>query len=113
MLTLDHTYAWKQLHRGDINERQFRHHPRKSVLYQVVGGGKRKVKPHIAATPYQPGDQFLICTDGLVDGLWEKHIHQGFTQNTGSIGELTSCLMDRSASNDGSDDITLMAVAVK
>ena len=56
MLTIDHTFAWKKLQRGDISERQFRHHPRKSVLYQVVGGGRQRVKPNIATFAYQPGD---------------------------------------------------------
>ncbi len=112
MLTLDHTFAWKKFNRGELSERQFREHPRKSVLYQVVGGGKRQVKPNIAAFPYQPGDRFLICSDGLIDGLWEKHIHSGFTQNTGSTSALASSLMERAANNDGRDDITLITLAV-
>ncbi|MFK7910803.1 MAG: PP2C family serine/threonine-protein phosphatase [Akkermansiaceae bacterium] len=112
MLTLDHTFAWKKLQRGEISERQFREHPRKSVLYQVIGGGKRQAKPHVATFPYQPGDQFLICSDGLIDGLWEKHIHSGFIKNTGSTSELASSLMERAVSNDGRDDITLITLAV-
>ena len=112
MLTLDHNFAWKKFNRGEISERQFREHPRKSVLHQVVGGGKHQVKPHIATFPYQPGDRFLICSDGLIDGLWEKHIHSGFIKNTGSTSDLASSLMVRAANNDGRDDITLITLAV-
>lgn len=112
MLTLDHTFAWKKLQRGEISERQFREHPRKSVLYQVIGGGKRQVKPTIAAFAYQPGDRFLICSDGLIDGLWEKHIHTGFIKNRDSTSDLASSLMERAATNDGRDDITLITLAV-
>ena len=111
-LTLDHTFAWKKFQRDEISERQFREHPRKSVLYQVVGGGKNQVKPHVAALPYLPGDRFLVCSDGLIDGLWEKHIHSGFTKNTDSTRELASSLMDRAANNDGRDDITLITLTV-
>jgi protein phosphatase len=112
MLTLDHTFAWKKLQRGEISERQFREHPRKSVLYQVIGAGKPQVKPNIAAFPYQPDDRFLICSDGLIDGLWEKNIHTGFIKNRDSTSDLTSSLMERAATNDGRDDITLITLAV-
>ncbi|MDG0993500.1 MAG: protein phosphatase 2C domain-containing protein [Akkermansiaceae bacterium] len=112
MLTLDHTFAWKKFNRGEISERQFRVHPKRSVLYQVVGGGKHQAKPNIVAFPYQPGDRFLICSDGLIDGLWEKHIHDGFIKNRDSTRALASSLMDRAASNDGRDDITLITMAV-
>lgn len=112
MLTTDHTFAWKQFMRGEINERQFRLHPRRSVLYQVMGCGRQRVRPSIAAFPYRPGDRFLICSDGLVDGLWEKHIHAAFEENTGSTTGLASFLMERAAGNDGSDDITLITLAV-
>ncbi len=40
----------------------------------VVGGGHQKVNPHFAAIPYEPGDRFLVCSDGLIDGVWERHI---------------------------------------
>lgn len=113
MLTLDHTFAWKQFNRGDITERQFRTHPRKSVLYQVVGGGRQKVRPNVAAFPYQQNDRFLICSDGLIDGLWEKHIHTAFVNNPDSTSALASSLMERAANNDGNDDITLITLAVE
>lgn len=112
MLTQDHTFAWKRFHRGEITERQFREHPRKSVLYQVVGGGHRNVRPDITAFAYRPGDRFLICSDGLIDGLWERNIHSEITRNGGSTSALASSLMERAANNDGSDDITLITLAV-
>ena len=116
MLTTDHTFAWKKLQRGEISERQYREHPRRSVLYQVVGSGKNQVKPTTSTLHYQPGDRFLICSDGLIDGLWEKHIHSSFiriTENQCSTTDLTSSLMSRAMSNDGSDDTTLITLAVR
>ena len=67
-LSRDHTAAWGQWKRGEIPEIQYRTHPRRSALYEVIGGGHRSVCPHFAAVPYQPGDRFLICSDGLIDG---------------------------------------------
>lgn len=111
-LTEDHTFAWKKLKRGELNERQFRLHPRKSVLYEVIGGAHRTVNPYLATLPYQSGDRFLICSDGLIDGLWDKNIHAAFLKKPGSTSALAESLMSRAISNDGTDDTTLIALEV-
>lgn len=111
-LTEDHTFVWKKLHRGELSEREFRAHPRRSALYEVVGGGHRKVNPYIASFPYHSGDRFLLCTDGLIDGLWDKHIHATFLKKPGSTSTLAESLMSRAIENDGKDDTTLIALEV-
>lgn len=111
-LTHDHTFVWKKMQRGELSERQFRSHPRRSALYEVIGGGHRNVNPHIAAVPYHPGDRFLICSDGLIDGLWEKHIHSAFLKNTTSTSQLAQALITRATDNDGSDDTTLITLEI-
>lgn len=112
MLTQDHTFAWRKMIRGEISEREYRVHPRRSALYEVVGGGHRTVTPNVASIPYQPGDRFLLCSDGLVDGLWEKHIHAAFLRNPDSTSSLAEALISRAIANDGSDDTTLITLAV-
>ncbi|MBT8036927.1 MAG: protein phosphatase 2C domain-containing protein [Verrucomicrobiae bacterium] len=111
-LTEDHTFAWKKFQRGELNERSFRAHPRRSALYEVVGGGHRTVNPYIAAFPYQAGDRFLLCSDGLIDGLWDKHIHSAFLKNPDSTSDLAESLMSRAVTNDGNDDTTVIALHV-
>ncbi len=112
-LTEDQTYVWKKMHRGELTEREFRTHPRQSVLYEIVGRGRRNVRPIVAAVPYQTGDQFLICSDGLIDGLWQKHIHSEFLRNPDSTSDLAEALMCRAISNDGTDDTTLITITVR
>jgi len=113
LLSLDHTFAWRKMQRGEISEREYRAHPRRSALYEVVGGGHPSVTPHVAAFPYQPGDRFLICSDGIVDGLWEKHIHAAFLNEKHSPSELADSLMARAIENDGTDDTTLITLTVQ
>ncbi|MFC5050367.1 PP2C family protein-serine/threonine phosphatase [Rubritalea spongiae] len=111
-ITEDHTFAWRKLQRGEINERQYRFHPRRSALYEVIGGGHRKINPSVAAVSYQPGDRFLLCSDGLIDGLWEKHIHSALSKNPDSTSAVADVLMNRAIDNDGSDDTTLIIVDI-
>lgn len=112
-LTQDHTFAWKKMQRGEISEREYRVHPRRSALYEVIGGGHRSVNPNVATVHYKPGDEFLLCSDGVVDGLWQKHIHSAFLKNPDSTRSLAQALMSRAVINDGIDDTTLITLAVQ
>jgi len=73
-ITHDHSQVGWMRRAGQLNEREARNHPRRNVLNQVLGGGNQFIDPHIGAVGYRPGDRFVICSDGLVDGLWDHHI---------------------------------------
>jgi protein phosphatase len=110
-LTKDHTAAWGQFKRGEIREAEYRSHPRRAALYQVIGGGHPNVCPHFAAVKFQPGDRFLICSDGLIDGVWERNIRDAL----GGEAEPNICcekLLKRAVENSGIDDTTLIVIHV-
>jgi len=111
-LTRDHTSAWSQWKRGEISEIQYRAHPRRSALYEVVGGGHQGVCPHFAAIPYAPGDRFLICSDGIIDGLWERHISDALAACPPEPDDTTDTLLKRAIDNSGIDDTTLIVITV-
>lgn len=108
-LTRDHTAAWGQWKRGEIQEVQYRSHPRRSALYEVVGGGHLSVCPHFAAVPILIGDRFLVCSDGLVDGLWERHIANALSSDSSPL-ECAESLLKRAIDNCGIDDTTLIVI---
>jgi serine/threonine protein phosphatase PrpC len=75
-LTHDHSHVGWLRRQGKINEREARTHPRRNALQQVLGAGHQFVDPHIGAVGYRPGDRFLFCSDGLIDGLWDHHLEE-------------------------------------
>ena len=110
-LSRDHTSAWGQWKRGEIPEVQYRSHPRRSALYEVIGGGHQSVCPHFAAVPFRPGDRFLVCSDGLIDGVWERHISDALAA-AAAPSETAGKLLDRAVRNSGVDDTTLIVIHV-
>ena len=68
-LSHDDTYVGWLYRTGQINEREARNHPRRTVLQKSLGGSNQFVEPQLGAVAYEPGDIFLMCTDGVVDGL--------------------------------------------
>jgi serine/threonine protein phosphatase PrpC len=110
-LSRDHTYAWSAWKRGEIQEVQYRCHPRRAALYEIVGGGHLSVSPYFAAVPYEKGDRFLVCSDGLIDGVWERHIAEALHE-CATPQETSEVLLKRAIDNSGIDDTTLVVIDV-
>ncbi len=110
-LSKDHAAAWGQWKRGEITEIEYRSHPRRSALYEVVGGGHANLHPHFAAVEYLKGDRFLICSDGLIDGVWERNIGNALAMDT-TPGEICGILLKRAIDNSGIDDTTLVVIRI-
>jgi PPM family protein phosphatase len=103
--------AWLLKH-GHINEREARHHPRRNVLQKALGGSNQFVEPQVGAVAYSPGDIFLLCSDGLVDGLYDSHLDEILRQPeaAGPHTDPARRLVQASLDNDGSDNITALVI---
>ena len=73
-LSHDDTHVGWLFRNGKINEREARDHPRRNVLQKALGGGNQFVDPQVGAVAYEPGDIFLLCTDGLVEKLYDNEL---------------------------------------
>ena len=73
-LSQDDTHVGWLFRNGKINEREARTHPRRNVLQKALGGGNQFVDPQVGAVAYEPGDIFLLCTDGLMEGLYDHQL---------------------------------------
>ncbi|MEM9080627.1 MAG: PP2C family serine/threonine-protein phosphatase [Verrucomicrobiota bacterium] len=106
-LTTDMTYAWKDFHEGKINELQFRQHPRRSALYDVLGGGHPRISPQLGSLPLPADSRLLLCSDGVVDGLWDKHFHQ-YLSSPEPERIIRDTILQTAYQNSGADDTSLI-----
>ncbi|MFZ4596102.1 MAG: PP2C family protein-serine/threonine phosphatase [Verrucomicrobiaceae bacterium] len=109
-ITDDHTYVGHLRRTGQANERQARTHPGKNVLNKSLGSGHQFVDPHVGAVGFEPGDRFLICSDGIVDGLWDRALEEHTrTADTHSA----ALLLVKTAIEEGSrDNCTALLIEV-
>ena len=70
----DHTFVGWLRRTGQINERQSRFHPRKNVLSRALGAGHQIIEPQIGSFVMTPGERLVLCTDGVIEGLWDHAI---------------------------------------
>ena len=73
-LSEDDTYVGWLFRNGKLNEREARMHPRKTVLQKALGAGHQFADPQVGRVAYESGDVFVLCTDGVIDGLWDDQI---------------------------------------
>jgi PPM family protein phosphatase len=64
-LTVDHSLAEALVQAGTISRAEAREHKFKNVLWKYLGTREVGEGPEVAAETIQPGDRFLLCTDGL------------------------------------------------
>jgi PPM family protein phosphatase len=107
-LSHDHTYAGWLRRSGKINEREARSHPMRHALNQALGAGRQFIEPQFGAVVYEPGDRFLLCSDGLIDGLWDHHLDEfaHSEKNTTAAQRLITESLERS----GRDNLTAVVV---
>lgn len=100
---------------GQINEREQRTHPRRNVLMKALGNDHKFVDPQVGAVGCQPGDRFLLCTDGLNDGLWDHALNELIREPDEAQSLLTPAqrLVEASVAESGRDNTTAVVVELR
>jgi serine/threonine protein phosphatase PrpC len=113
-LTHDHSHVGWLRRNGQINERESRTHPRRNALQQALGAGNQFIEPHTGAVAYQPGDRFLICSDGLNEGLWDRQLEELIRTPTPNLADQTPAqrLVEEAVQTSGRDNTTAVVIEV-
>ena len=109
-LTQDDTHVGWLLRNGQISEREARTHPRRNVLQKAIGGGNQFVDPQVGSVECNAGDVFLLCTDGLTEGLYNGRLAELLCTDDANIART---LVETAVTNDGRDNTTALVVRVR
>lgn len=84
----------------------------KPGLTQFIGVPQDEfvIEPYIDSLKYEPGDRFLICTDGLTDMI--SRIELINIISSGDLTETAEKLKNSALNNGGIDNITLILIDV-
>jgi protein phosphatase len=113
-LTNDHSHVGWLRRNGQLNEREVRTHPRRNALQQALGASNQYVEPHIGAVAHQPGDRFLICSDGVIEGLWDRQLDELIRTPPPNLASQTAAqrLVEEAVQASGRDNTTAVVVEV-
>jgi PPM family protein phosphatase len=109
-LSHDDTHVGWLLRQGQINEREAHFHPRRNVLQKALGGANQFVQPQVGVVAYETGDLFLLCTDGLAEGLYDQHLAE-LMRAPESAGPARR-LVEAALANGARDNVTALVIEV-
>lgn len=108
-LSRDHTQVQEMVDRGMLSEAEAEAHPMAHVLARAVG-----VQPQVSvegvADEVQPGDIFLLCSDGLTGRVADSEVRDILLGNGEGppIDQLIALVLERGAP----DNVTIIVVSV-
>lgn len=109
-LSEDDTHVAWLLRQGKISEWEARNHPRRNMLQKALGGGNQFVDPQVGAIGCEAGDIFLLCSDGLVRGLYDDQLLKIVRSSLAEGGNPAEQLVKESVEKDGSDNTTALVI---
>ena len=111
-LTHDDTFVGWLFRNGKLNEREAREHPGRHSLQKALGAGNQFVDPQVGAVLYEPGDRFLLCSDGLIDGLFDSQLEELIRNPTLTEAGMSPAqrLVTAAVANSGRDNTTALLI---
>jgi PPM family protein phosphatase len=110
LVTQDHTWVNEQKKLGLISAAEIPDAASRHVLIRSLGP-EMFVSPDTTNLSLQPGDVFVLCTDGIHDEMEDSEIAAIVSQNK-APGELAADLVARAVEIDGGDNTTAQVIRV-
>jgi protein phosphatase len=108
-LSTDHTYVQMLVDRGAITADEAWHHPQRSMVTRVIPSDP--LRPQAEQLDPQPGDRYLLCSDGLSDVVPDAVIAEALTSHDdrqAAAHQLVELALDAG----GPDNITVIVADV-
>ena len=108
-VTNDHSMVAELMREGLLTEEEAAKHPYRHMITRAVGTDP-EVEADIQTVDKQPGDRWLVCSDGLSNCVPFDDLLESMTQY--SLQEAADRLLHLALANGGQDNITLVLTEV-
>ena len=106
-LTEDHSLVAELVRSGKLSPEEADIHPQRSVITRVLGTDP-EVDVDTFEVEAQPGDVFMICSDGLTSMVDDDAILAVLRQDAGTLEQKARGLVDAANRGGGEDNITVI-----
>ena len=108
-ITRDHSLLQEQIDAGLISPEQARTAPHSNLVTRAVGGGADlEVEVHEYLT--EPGDVYLLCSDGLSDMLEPEEMQDVLNNRQAPLEDACAMLIERANAHGGHDNISVVLI---
>jgi PPM family protein phosphatase len=109
--TQDHSLVDEQVRLGQLTREEAERSPLRNVITRAVGS-QPSVTPELDDVAIEPGDVFLLCSDGLTREVTDEQIAATLSR-TEELESGCQLLIDAANTHGGRDNITCVLVRAK
>jgi PPM family protein phosphatase len=106
----DHSLVNEQIKAGMITPEEAKHSRYKNIITRSVGF-EEEVQVDVMGVVAEPGDVFLLCSDGLANMVEDRELHEA-VQASANLADIPKRLVDLANERGGDDNITVIVVQV-
>jgi serine/threonine protein phosphatase PrpC len=106
-LTEDHSLVAELVRSGKLSPEEAGTHPQRSVITRVLGTDP-EVDPDTFSIETEPGDLFMLCSDGLTSMVEDEVILGTVEKNRGDLQATVKALIRAANKGGGEDNITIV-----
>jgi len=104
----DHSLVNEQIKAGMITPEEAKHSRYKNIITRSVGF-EEEVQVDVMGLVSEPGDTFILCSDGLANMLEDRELLD-VVQRTKSVEDIPKRLIEMANDRGGDDNITVIVV---
>lgn len=108
--TRDHSLANEYVRMGILSDEDLEFFPYKNVITRACGLSEQ-VEVACSYQEVEPGDIYLLCTDGLTDMVPNDEV-QAILESGEPVDEICQTLVARANENGGEDNVTVVVARV-
>jgi PPM family protein phosphatase len=111
MVTHDHSEVRELLDAGLIDEEEAARHPMRNVITRSLGSHPAP-EPDVWVLPPEPGERFVVCSDGLSNELDDAEIERVALQHADDPQAAADALVAAAVRAGGRDNVSVVVVSV-
>ena len=109
-LTNDHSWVSDQVRLGLMTDDEAHKHPLRNIVTRAMGN-RLDLQVELTRHGIEPGDLFLLCSDGLNSMLGDDQIQELLNANRSDPEKACRALVDAANQQGGEDNVTVIVVA--
>nr|WP_326831639.1 protein phosphatase 2C domain-containing protein [Arthrobacter sp. BL-252-APC-1A] len=110
-ISVDHTFVQRLIDEGRLRPEDAEVHPHKNVLMRVLGDVDASPELDLATFEVEPGEKWLLCSDGLNAVLRDSDIETVLRDST-DLGAAVDTLVELTLAGGSPDNVTVAIIEV-
>lgn len=109
-ISVDHTFVQRLIDEGRLRPEEAETHPHKNVLMRVLGDVDASPELDLAELDVQPGERWLLCSDGL--NYVQSEVVEQVVRETKNLAECAELLIELTLANGAPDNVTVVMLEI-